>query len=287
MPPQDASLKWYAFENLIANLFRKLRAEKVLQNVSLAGHQIDIYIEEKTTSGQILRTAIECKSSRYPIGKDIVTRFALIFDFLRRGGFIDRGIIISLKGFTKEAYNVAKAYDIDLLKIEDLEARVRQYAPIDPIIKEAEKTPPPKKENNLLFVLMPFRDDLHDLYIYGIRGAAEKTGFYCVRADDIEHNRDIMEEILDHIEISRVIVAEMTDKNPNVCYEVGIAHGKNKEVILIIREGSEIPFDLKSKHFIIYKNIHDLEQKLTRRLKSIREREANETNRREVNANIA
>ena len=270
MPPQDV-YSWHAFEDLVANLFRSLKVKKVSQNVSLAGHQVDIYVEEETATGQLVRTAIECKYHQRPIGKDIVTHFALIIDFLRKAGLIDRGILISYKGFTKEAFSTAEALKIDLLRIEDLEFRASKFGPIVKIVEKAEKAPPPKLSKDLVFVLMPFTKDLEDLYIYGIRGAVEKTGYVCRRADEIEHNYDIMEEILYHIDKASVLVGEMTDKNPNVFYEVGIAHGKRKEVILITRKGSEIPFNLKSKNHIIYENIHDLEEKLNRRLQAIRE----------------
>lgn len=270
MPPQDVG-SWYEFENLIANLFRNLKAKKVLQNVNLAGHQIDIYIEEETATGQIVRTAIECKYFQRPVGKNIVTHFALIVDFLRKGGFIDKGMIISYNGFTKDAYQSAKVFQVELQKIEDIEIRVdyARHGAILHIVEKSEKEPPPKFGDKFIFVLMPFNKDYEDLYLYGIRGAVEKAGFVCRRADEIEHNSDIIDEILYQIDEASVLVAEMTDKNPNVCYEVGIAHGKKKEVILIARQGSDIPFDLKGKNHILYENIRDLEEKLTRRLNAI------------------
>lgn len=270
MPPQYV-YSWHAFEYLIANLFRRLKVKKVSQNVSLAGHQVDIYVEEETATGQLVRTAIECKYHQRPIGKDVVTHFALIIDFLRKAGLIDRGVLISYKGFTKEAFSTAEALQIDLLRIEDLEFRATKFGPVVQIVEKAEKAPPPKLSKDLVFVLMSFTKALEDLYIYGIRAAVEKTGYVCRRADEIERNSDIMKEILYHIDKASVLVGDMTDKNPNVFYEVGIAHEKRKEVILITRKGSEIPFDLKSKNHIIYENIHDLEEKLTRRLQAIRE----------------
>ncbi len=270
MPPQDV-YSWHAFEYLVANLFRSLKVKKVSQNVSLAGHQIDIYFEEETATGQLVRAAVECKYHQRPIGKDIVTHFALIIDFLRKAGLIDRGILISYKGFTKEAFSSAKALQIDLLGVEDLESRANKFGPIVHIFEKAEKAPPPKLSKDFIFVLMPFTKGLEDLYIYGIRGAAEKTGYVCLRADEIEHNSDIMEEILYYIDKASILIAEMSDKNPNVFYEAGIAHGKKKEVILITKKGSEIPFDLKGKNHIIYENIHDLEGKLVKRLRAIRE----------------
>ena len=47
MPPQDVSL-WNEFENVISEIYRQLGAHKVQQNVNIAGHQIDIYVEELT-----------------------------------------------------------------------------------------------------------------------------------------------------------------------------------------------------------------------------------------------
>ena len=124
-------------------------------------------------------------------------------------------------------------------------------------------------EKKQVFVLMSLCKDYMDLYIYGIKGAAEKTGFVCRRSDEIEHNGDIMSEIERQIDEASVIIAEMTDKNPNVFYEVGLAHARGKETILIAREGSDIPFDLRGKNHIFYSSIHDLERKLARRLGSL------------------
>jgi len=83
MPPEDI-YSWHAFEYVVANLFRSLKVKKASQNVSLAGHQIDIYIEEETAAGQLVGTAVECKYHQRPIGKDIATHFALIIDFFRK-----------------------------------------------------------------------------------------------------------------------------------------------------------------------------------------------------------
>jgi len=213
---------------------------------------------------------VEAKYQKRLIGKDLVTRFALIVDFLRKAGFIDRGILLSYSGYTKEAFSAAEALQIELLTIEDLEVRASKFGAISHIFEKAEKAPPPKPSKDLIFVLMPFKKELEDLYIYGIRRAAEETGYVCLRADEIEHNSDIVEEIFYHIDKATIIIAELTDKNPNVCYEVGVAHGKKKNVILLTKSASEIPFDLKNKNHLIYENINDLEKKLIKRLQAAR-----------------
>jgi hypothetical protein len=213
---------------------------------------------------------VEVKFYQKQIGKDVVTRFALITDFLRKAGLIDRGMLISLNGFTKEASLSAKEFGIELLKFEDLEFQAGRYGSITRFVEKAEKASPPKLSKNLIFVLMPFAEELEDLYVYGIRGAAEKTGYVCLRADEIEHNSDIIDQILYNIQNATIVIAETTEKNPNVFYEIGFAHGKGQEVILITKKGSDIPFDLKSKNHIFYDNIHDLEEKLVKRLESFK-----------------
>jgi hypothetical protein len=163
----------------------------------------------------------------------------------------------------------AKEFEIDLLKLEDLETKAGHYRSVGDFIEKAEKISPPKPKKNLIFVLMPFVEELEDLYIYGIRGAAEKTGYVCLRADEIEHNSDIIDQIIYNIQNATVVVAETSDKNPNVFYEIGFADAKGQQVILLTRKGSDIAFDLKSKNHIIYDNIHDLEEKLVRRLEAL------------------
>ena len=53
---------------------------------------------------------------------------------------------------------------------------------------------------------------------------------------------------------AKVIVADLTERNPNVFYEVGLAHAIGKEVILLAQSVEDIPFDLRHLRTIIYKN---------------------------------
>jgi hypothetical protein len=119
-----------------------------------------------------------------------------------------------------------------------------------------------------VFVLFPIeKDEYHeDVYYLGIRSAVLKTGYECVRVDEVEHESEILDEILRRIDEAAVIIADTTDGNPNVCYEVGRAHAMGKQVILIAERGSVIPFDLRGKKHIFYSSIRDLEDKLARRL---------------------
>ena len=99
----------------------------------------------------------------------------------------------------------------------------------------------PKKKEKMCFVIMPFSDDRKEVYTYGIKPACEQAGFKPVRMDELKGSFNINRKIIEHIYDSDVVVADLTDDNPNVFYEMGVAHAKN------------LPFDIKSYRLIFYK----------------------------------
>jgi hypothetical protein len=114
----------------------------------------------------------------------------------------------------------------------------------------------------LVFALIPFHESFEDAWELGIRRTVEKLSLVCKRALDIQHNRSIMEVVCESIRSARLVIADMTDNNPNVFYELGYAHALHKPVILITRDTATVPFDLKGINHIQYKNATDLGNKL-------------------------
>ncbi|QFI38144.1 hypothetical protein FR932_09955 [Moritella marina ATCC 15381] len=102
------------------------------------------------------------------------------------------------------------------------------------------------------FVLMPFSESLNDVYEFLIKGALTEAGYQVKRADDIKSQSNILEDIVKGIIESDLIIADLTDSNANVYYELGIAHALQKKVVLITQEIDELPFDLKSYRVIGY-----------------------------------
>ena len=103
---------------------------------------------------------------------------------------------------------------------------------------------------------MPFESDFRDVYGESIRVAVESNGLACQRADDIQNNDEIMEDVWEGIWKCRIVVADLTDDNPNVFYEVGIADTLGKEVVLIAQQGrlGRPPFDVSARRIIFYDN---------------------------------
>src|SRR3954452_23592229 len=64
--------------------------------------------------------------------------------------------------------------------------------------------------------------------------------------------KDFLERIYRQIELADIIIADMSGKNPNVFYEVGYAHAKQKLCILLTANADDIPFDLKHQRHIVY-----------------------------------
>jgi hypothetical protein len=103
----------------------------------------------------------------------------------------------------------------------------------------------------LCFVLMPFSEDLKPIYDK-IKSVAEEVGFECKRSDEIAVG-PINKSIFENIFYAKAIIADLTAYNPNVFYELGVAHAISRKVILISQE-EKIPFDISGDFVIKYKN---------------------------------
>lgn len=112
-----------------------------------------------------------------------------------------------------------------------------------------------RRPNGLCFVLMPFRPDLDELYVGTIRPCIERASrLSALRADEIYGSRAIIADIWDSIQRADLILADVTGRNPNVFYELGLAHAIQKPVLIISQNINDVPFDLKHLRVIIYQN---------------------------------
>lgn len=77
---------------------------------------------------------------------------------------------------------------------------------------------------NFCFVVMPFSGQFNDIYRQIYVPAIRKVGLEPLRADDIYDNQPIIQDIKQSIQNATVVLAEVTGRNPNVNYELGMAH---------------------------------------------------------------
>lgn len=117
-----------------------------------------------------------------------------------------------------------------------------------------------KGRQTLVSVMMPFATEFDEVY-RNISEAVTSLSLQCLRADDIWKSDSIMQDVVDLIVSSEVVVADCTGQNPNVFYEMGIAHTVGRAVIPIVQDGRDIPFDISHLRYIHYlRNREGLEQ---------------------------
>jgi hypothetical protein len=103
------------------------------------------------------------------------------------------------------------------------------------------------------FVMMPFAEPLGGYYASMYQPAIEKAKLKAVRADaEIFGTGKIIDQIWSGIRSARVLVAELTGRNPNVLYELGLAHALRKPVVLVSSNKEDVPFDVQHVRVIYY-----------------------------------
>ena len=101
--------------------------------------------------------------------------------------------------------------------------------------------------------MQPFADALGSYYESIFKPAISKAGLEAMRADaSIFGTGKIIDQIWRGINSATVLVAELTSKNPNVFYELGLAHALSKPVVLVSSNEDDVPFDLRHIRVIIY-----------------------------------
>jgi len=106
------------------------------------------------------------------------------------------------------------------------------------------------------FVLMPFRKEFDAIYEDIVQPLLHNYGIGCVRADEIYGVANVMDDIVTGIAEADFLIAELTSRNPNVFYELGLAHAFSKPVILIVQDIDSVPFDLRQRRCIVYTADH-------------------------------
>lgn len=117
-----------------------------------------------------------------------------------------------------------------------------------------------------IFVAMPFKDEFDDVYYLGIEDAVHSvdSDLLCERIDNKEFVGEIDKEIKDRIESASLVIADMTNANPNVYLEVGYAWGKDVPTLLLTQDTDHLKFDVQNHNSIIYdrNTIYELRDEL-------------------------
>jgi hypothetical protein len=124
-----------------------------------------------------------------------------------------------------------------------------------------------------VFVAMPFKDEMDDVYHYGIQSAVRNAGFICERADFSSFTGDVMDWVRNRIKNAKLVVADLTEANPNVYLEVGYAWGCRIPTVLLVKDTEHLKFDTRGQRCLSYRNIRELESSLTKELETLLDKE--------------
>lgn len=102
------------------------------------------------------------------------------------------------------------------------------------------------------FVLMPFDPKYREVYERVYRPVAEDNGLACWRVDEVARPGSITRDIVEGIVEADVIVADLTGRNANVFYELGISHAVGNKTIMTAQAKEDVPFDIASYRVIFY-----------------------------------
>ena len=102
-----------------------------------------------------------------------------------------------------------------------------------------------------VFMIMPFEDFFFEVYEMIKRQFSSLFEFS--NAGEEANQQNILKDIIQPIYEADVVIADLTGLNPNVMYELGLAHSFNKKTIIITQdELTALPFDLKQYRAMDY-----------------------------------
>jgi len=120
---------------------------------------------------------------------------------------------------------------------------------------------------------MPFTEDLKPVFDDHIRNVAKELALSIRREDDLFTAQAVMSDVWEGVCGARAIIADCTGRNPNVFYEIGLAHVVGKPLVLITQKRDDVPFDIAHLRYIQYdytpRGMRDFERRLRETLKEI------------------
>jgi hypothetical protein len=96
-----------------------------------------------------------------------------------------------------------------------------------------------------VFVVMPYREPWEGLYSSAIEPAALQAGLTCIRADRTVRIGDLQDNVWSQLAAAGLVLADISDRNPNVFYELGIAAAMGKDIMFLKdKRRKDVPVDL-------------------------------------------
>ena len=105
---------------------------------------------------------------------------------------------------------------------------------------------------------MPYGDWFDHYYDQIYKIAISNAGLKPIRADELFTSSAVIDDIWELTKKAKIILADLTEKNPNVFYELGLAHALTKPALLITETMDDVPFDLRHLRVITFDKNNEL-----------------------------
>lgn len=189
--------------------------------------------------------------------------------------FVENKVLISTEPLTKDLGFLTDSNHLLLDVSANKDMIIRTKLPDFSFFEEmAISLPDVKIDEKMVACLMPFNHKF-DSIKRAISEVCTNMGYSFRRSDDIlvENNTDLRKSIVRMILEAQIVIAVLDGRNPNVYYEIGIAHSMGKLVLLLANlnreDTAKVPVDMLSNRLITYNGIEDLKSRLTKTIQAI------------------
>ncbi len=122
-------------------------------------------------------------------------------------------------------------------------------------------------KSGLAFVLIPHNKEFDDLFYHYIKPSVEHHGLTALKADNIFKPGNILSQVWAQIRTAEVLIVDVSGQNSNVIFELGLCYGIQRCPILLTRDPSELPFNIRNLRYIQYDNTASGAHKLSEDIK--------------------
>ncbi|HIF9142929.1 TPA: hypothetical protein ACX6RV_003315 [Photobacterium damselae] len=159
---------------------------------------------------------------------------------------------------------------------------------------QSEQQETQKQEELSCFVIMPISsqegyEPNHFSLVYEdiIKPAIEKANMKAIRADETANTNLIQLDILRKVIESDIAICDMSSKNPNVFFELGVRQAFDKPTVLMIDDVTAAPFDVSSLRYVDYKKdmgYRDVKNAVEKLAQTLRETYSKKDDKAEINS---